>query len=90
MPTPAAEQVTNDPTQGTKPANADNIFAASRQPATSTEEPTVFMTRSEVEVILRREKKKGPISLIFLVLKRPYAVKVAAKPYSVGYVTPQF
>lgn len=60
------------------PANADNLFAAGRRLASMGKEPTVFMTRSELETRLRREKKKASIALVCLDLKRLYVVEVAA------------
>lgn len=41
---PAAEMVTDEP-EGT-PTNADNLFAAGKQPASVIEEPTIFLTKS--------------------------------------------
>lgn len=54
------------------------------------EEPTVFMTRSKVDAMLRREKEKRSISTFCMYLKPPYATEVATKPYLVAYVTQQF
>lgn len=39
-------------------ANAYNLSAVVWQPVSATEETTVFMTKSEVEAKLRREKEK--------------------------------
>lgn len=52
--TPAVEMVVDEPVQGAMPAKADSLFTVCRRPASATEEPTVFMLRSELEVILTR------------------------------------
>lgn len=89
-PTPVAEPVINEPLQGATPTNASNLFAIGRRPASATEEPTIFMTRSEVETMLTREKEKPLVCSILINLKPPYAAEIAAKPYSMGYTAPQF
>lgn len=43
-------------------------------PVSSTEEPLVCMTRSDVEPILRKKKEKIFVSSIFIDLKHPYSV----------------
>lgn len=52
-----------------------------------TEEPTIFMTRSDVEAMLRREKEMASVSSICLDLEPPYSV--VTNPYPVGFVTSQ-
>lgn len=48
------------------------------------------MTKSTVEAMLKGEKEKTPVSVIFLDLKHPYPDEVTSKPYPNGYVTPRF
>lgn len=66
------------------PINVDNLFVIGRRPISATEEPT-FMTRFQVEVMLKREKEKAIVSLIYLDLQPPNAAVVAMKLYPVGY-----
>lgn len=44
--------------QGVSPANVDNHSAIGRRPDSATVEPTIFMSRYEVEATQRREKEK--------------------------------
>lgn len=83
-PRAAAELVIDDLVRWVTPANADNLLAASRRPLSANEEPMVFMTRSEVEAMLRREKEKAPVSSIRLNLNSPFAAEVVVKMYPVG------
>lgn len=55
----------------------------------STNGLSIFMTRSEVEAILMRQKDKAYLSSICLDLKPPYDAEVAKNPYQVGHPTPQ-
>lgn len=55
--------------------NVDSL-SATRWPTSVTEEPTIFMTRLEVEVMLKREKEKAYASSMDL--KPPYSTEVAA------------
>lgn len=75
---------------GVTPTNADNPFAASRLPIKPIEEPIVFITRYEVEAMLKGEKEKASILSICLDLKPTYTVEVAVKLYPFEYITPQF
>lgn len=52
-------------------ANAHNL-SAGRGSTSGNKEPTVFMTHSELEVMLRREKEKAYVSSVYLDLKPPY------------------
>lgn len=54
------------------------------------EEPLVFMTRSDVEATLRKEKEKATASLISLDMKPPYPSEIVAIPYSIKCVALQF
>lgn len=87
---PATKPVANEPRQGATPANGDNVFANGRQPTSMTEEPIVFMAKSEVKAMLRREKEKAFVSSICLDLKPPLATEVATNLYQLGYISPQF
>lgn len=48
------------------------------------------MIKSEAEALVRREKEKTYVLSISRDLKPPYAGEVTAKPYQMGYITPQF
>lgn len=50
------------------------------------EEPTVFITHSEVEARLKKREGKSLMSSVYLNLKPTFSVEVAAKPYLRGYV----
>lgn len=54
--TPAVEPVIDNLCR--ESTNIDEFSTASRQPTTTTEEPLIFMTTSEVEIMLRRENEK--------------------------------
>lgn len=69
--------------------NPDNQFATGRRTVDTGKVPIVFMTRSNVDALLRREEEKALISSTRLHLKPLYAVGVAIKLYLVGYITPQ-
>lgn len=59
-PTVNAESVIGVPVQGVTPATyAGNLSAAGRGPVSTAEEPVPFMSRCDVEAMLRREKKKA-------------------------------
>lgn len=45
------------------------LFPVGRRPVTAAEDPMVLMTRSEAEVMLRKENEKDSMPLIFLDLK---------------------
>lgn len=62
--------------------NADNLFAA-RRPTCVAHEPTVFMTKAEVEAMLKKEKEKATAS--FIDLKPPYFAEVIVKRYPSKY-----
>lgn len=72
-----------------RPQLVDDLFAA-RQPTSMAKEATIFRTRSEVEAMLEKEKENAFILFVYLDLKRPYLVELAAKPYSMVYVVPKF
>lgn len=55
----------------------------------ATEEPITFMTTSEVETTLRREKEKAYVSLVSLDFELSYSSKVDVKTYLVRYSIPQ-
>lgn len=65
--------MTDEPMQGAMSINTKNLSADSRQPVNGTVEPIVFMIRSDVQTMLRREKEKASVSSIYLDLKPPYA-----------------
>lgn len=52
----AAEPVKDAPVQGATPTNTNNLSSADRWRVSVDEEPTIYMARSEVEAMLRREK----------------------------------
>lgn len=56
-PTPAIESMIDNPAQRVTLTNVDNLSPVGRWPVSAPEEPIVFMTRSEVEFIMRREKR---------------------------------
>lgn len=58
-------------------------FSVARQQAGADEEPTVFITRATIEVMLNREKEKK--LCIFYKPAAPYSTIVAAKPYPPEY-----
>lgn len=54
-PTPTTDLVIYDPVHGVTPAkNTDDIFATGRLPVSMTQEPMVFITRSEVGATLKK------------------------------------
>lgn len=53
------------------PVNVDNLSATGKEPTRTLEEPTVFMIRSEVEV-MRRENERASVSSIFMNQKPPF------------------
>lgn len=59
--------------------NADDLSIA-RRPASVIEELTIFMTKVELEVMLKKGKEKASASSTSLNLTPPYP-EVAAKPY---------
>lgn len=76
MPTPpAAKPVIDEPVQGVRPANTNNLSVA-RRPASLAKEPTVYPTRAEVEAMFKKETY--------------HSAEVAAKPYPTGYRVPKF
>lgn len=50
--------VIGDPAKGVTPTNVDNLSATGRRRVSLTEGPTVFVTRSDMEAMLRKEKEK--------------------------------
>lgn len=64
--------------------NDNNLSVACKRPVSSREGPVAFMTRVDVETILRKEKEKGFTSTIGLDLKIPYPVEITEKHYQVG------
>lgn len=77
---PVAELVINDPVQGVTPSiNVDNLSAVGRRPINTSEELMVFMTKFEIESVLKKEKEKASVSSICLDLKHQYALDVAKK-----------
>lgn len=81
--------IIDDPIQGVTHANFGNLFATGRRPLSAIYEPMVFITRFEVEAMLRREKEQASISSIRLDLKPPYDTKISAKLYRMEYITRQ-
>lgn len=61
------------------PAKVNNLFAV-RWPSSVAEELTIFMTRLEVEAILR-QKEKASTSSVCVDFKPPFSIEVAIKPY---------
>lgn len=57
--------------EGGMPVNVDNLSATGKEPTRTLEEPTVFMIRSEVEV-MRRENERASVSSIFMNQKPPF------------------
>lgn len=81
----ATESIFDDSLQGVTPAtNTYNLSVAGRLLASATEELVAFMTRSEVEAMLKNENDKASLYMIFLDLKQSYYAKVAAKSYPLG------
>lgn len=68
---PVVEPILDELVQGVTLTNADNL-STTRQPASLAEEPIVFMTRVEVDAILRGEKEKASSTATCLNLKPPY------------------
>lgn len=89
-PIPVAQSVIDDLVQGVTPANINNLFITARQLVSAIEEPVAFMTRSEIEAILRREKEKASVSSICLDVKPSYAVEFASKPSGWGILLTNF
>lgn len=82
----AAELINADPVQRVMPAtNADNLSTTGRQQVNIAEESVVFMTKSEVEAMLTKEKEKEWKCVICQDLKLSYPIEVATKQYPVGY-----
>lgn len=76
MPIPPGPELQIDElAQGVTPANA--LFIA-RRPASLVEEPTVFITRTKVEPMLKKEKEKVSVTLACIDLNPPYLTEIAA------------
>lgn len=91
-PTPtllSVEPILDERIQGVTLVNTDNLSAA-RRPTNLAEELTVFMTRVEVETVLRREKEKASSTTAYLNLKPSSPAEIVAKPYRLGYSVPKF
>lgn len=54
------EPMLDDLVQRVRTTNADNLVAVGRRPVNVAKAPTIFMARSEVEAMLRREKERPP------------------------------
>lgn len=68
-----AKLVIDHPVQGVIPVtNADSLFAAVRRPVSAAKDSMVFMTKSDVEVMLREDLRKAFLSSICLDPKPPY------------------
>lgn len=78
--TPLAVVQVDKPLRGAVPNNADD-FSTARRPTSVVEDPTMSITRVEIEARLKKEKKKASTSLVPLNQKPPYLDEVAAKPY---------
>lgn len=63
---------------------ATYLSAVGNRPVTAAEETMVFMTTSEVEVMLKKERRNLNI-FDFSRSEPPHAAKVAVKPYPVAY-----
>lgn len=50
----------DEPVRGATPANADNLSATSKRPASEAEEPIMFMTPLVLKAMLR-ERRKRPL-----------------------------
>lgn len=70
--------MTDELVEGTTHVKVDNVSPADMRPASIDEEPTIFMTRLEVEAMLRKDKER------YMGLKPPYIAGVATKPHPVG------
>lgn len=57
--------------------NSDNIFTTGRRPTSITDKSVAFMTKLEVEAMLK--KQRASASMIGLDLKLPYQAEVAGK-----------
>lgn len=51
------------------------------------EEPTIFVTRAELEAMIRQEKEKASSTVACLSLKPPYPASIVVTPYPVWYTT---
>lgn len=51
-------------------------------------EEAAFMTRAEVEEILRKRREKPSNSIIGIDPKPPYPTEIAIKSYPAGYIVP--
>lgn len=60
-------------------SNADKLSVA-RPLAHMVEEPTIFVTRVEVDALARRQKEKASSPAVCLSLGPPYLVSTATKP----------
>lgn len=54
---PTVEPDFSEPTQGVTSVNADNL-SITRRPANVTAEPSIFITRVEVEAMLQKNRRK--------------------------------
>lgn len=83
-----AEPVCEELAQGAT-RNTDNL-SVSRRRASIAEEYTVFVTKADVEALVRREKERNSSAGTYLSLRPLYPASIAAKPYPVGYTVPNF
>lgn len=83
------ESIVDDSLQGvTSATDATDLPVAGRQPVGVTEEPVAFMTRAEVNTILRKGKGKAFTSIIALDLKLSYPTKIVTKLYPAMFIIP--
>lgn len=75
---PVVEQIVNESVQGNMPANDENLSAA-RRPASLSEEPAVFLTKIEIQAIIKQGRERASTASASLDLKPHYPNKVAAK-----------
>lgn len=83
-PTFAAKPAVDDLLQGVTPAiDANNLSGVDTQPTSMTEESTAFMTRSEVEAMLKMKKEKACASVNNVDMMPPYPIQILKKLYSI-------
>lgn len=81
-PSPTGEPIIDNSLQSTmRVANDNNHSFIEMQSSAMLEEAASFMTRTEVEAMLKKEKEKASASTVDLVLKPHYRVVIEAKPY---------
>lgn len=86
---PVVVRILNEPVQSVTPTNIDNVSAAQR-PASFSQEPTVFMTKTEIKAMFKRKTERASTTSTCLDLKPPYPDKVAIKQFASEYEVPKF